>query len=262
MGLGRGKRNNERIKEGVIVTDEKGNPYTADTLLDTFDETIQKAVYYVTGRFEAGRYSMEDVVQDARFRIVQTISQYDPTKATSLKYYISQKASGHARRFIRDYSYDLYVVRSVKECATRIRRNYPKSEWAARERDAKRTADEVGFSTETVKETFTYLREGEGVLSLQRPFAADMEGKDVTLMDMIVAPQVDEEKEFLLGLVRTYFLEVPEKERILLVGYLEKIPQTRLAEHFGHSQMHISRLQRRALDKMRTVLNKRRQLYE
>jgi RNA polymerase sigma-B factor len=58
-----------------------------------------------------------------------------------------------------------------------------------------------------------------------------------------------------LNAVRPLIGRLPKRERtILILRYFGNQPQTQIAEHVGISQMHVSRLLSRSLNRLRTEL--------
>ena len=77
---------------------------------------------------------------------------------------------------------------------------------------------------------------------------------DLRLGDLVAAPAAGEEPEDLLALPGLVS-ELPEVEReVIVLRFFQDLDQDTIAARVGFSQMHISRLQRRALARMRTQL--------
>ena len=88
-------------------------------------------------------------------------------------------------------------------------------------------------------------------VSLDQP--AGDEG-DRRLGDLVAAPGAREEPEDLLALPGLV-AELPELEReVIVLRFFQDLDQYEIAARVGYSQMHVSRLQRRALARMRTQL--------
>jgi RNA polymerase sigma-B factor len=88
-------------------------------------------------------------------------------------------------------------------------------------------------------------------LSLDQP-AGDEGGR--SLGDLLAAPAAGEEPEDLLALPGLV-AGLPELEReVIMLRFFQDLDQYEIAARVGCSQMHISRLQRRALARMRAQL--------
>ena len=88
-------------------------------------------------------------------------------------------------------------------------------------------------------------------LSLDQPVGDDPDGR---LDDLVAQPQAGEEPEDLLALPGLV-ARLPELEReVIVLRFFQDLDQYEIAARVGFSQMHISRLQRRALARMRAQL--------
>jgi RNA polymerase sigma-B factor len=88
-------------------------------------------------------------------------------------------------------------------------------------------------------------------LSLDRPVGDDT---GVSVGDRLAAPAAREEAEDLLVLP-VLVAALPDREReIVVLRFFEDLDQDAIAARIGYSQMHVSRLLRRALARMRTQL--------
>jgi RNA polymerase sigma-B factor len=88
-------------------------------------------------------------------------------------------------------------------------------------------------------------------VSLDQPVGNELDG---SLGELAVAPAAREEPEDLLalpGLVSA--LPEPERE-VIVLRFFQDLDQDTIAARVGFSQMHVSRLQRRALARMRAQL--------
>lgn len=251
--------NNRPIGQDIIVVDLDGTAYTAETFYETFLPDVRKAVWTATKRTYSSYFTHEDVIQDAMMRCLQNAYRYDTVHEIPVKQYVYLSAIGHAKRYLRDHSHDLHVTRSVKECSTKLFKLYDMSE-LHHITDYRSIAEATGFSENIVRETLRYISEGRNPISMSIPVGED---GNITVEDLIPAPD-DEDDFYYLKNLATHYLEhdATERERILISGKFMNVSQTQLAEVFGFSQNHISRLQRKAIDRMRDVLQKRRKQYE
>jgi RNA polymerase sigma-B factor len=88
-------------------------------------------------------------------------------------------------------------------------------------------------------------------VSLDQPVGEDDEDG---LGDLLAAPEPGEEPEDLL-LLAGLIAELPGLERtVVVVRFVQDLDQSAIAARIGYSQMHVSRLLRRALARMRAQL--------
>jgi RNA polymerase sigma-B factor len=111
-------------------------------------------------------------------------------------------------------------------------------------------AEQLELGEEEVLEGLAAMSSRREV-SLDRPVGVDGEA---CLGDLMAAPGAREEPEDLLALPGL-LAALPELEReVIMRRFFQDLDQYEIAARVGCSQMHISRLQRRALARMRAQL--------
>ncbi len=106
-------------------------------------------------------------------------------------------------------------------------------------------------SEEEVLETMEMSKSYQA-LSVNRSLEADQEGGEVTLLDLVGNEDDGYEQADQKMLLAKAFQVLNEREKeILQCTYYENLSQKETGEKLGISQMHVSRLQRRALQKLR-----------
>ena len=111
-------------------------------------------------------------------------------------------------------------------------------------------ADHLQLTEEELLETWEAAQSQIG-LSLDRPVGDDA---DVSMGDLVAAPGPREEAEDLLALAGL-IADLPELERqTIVLRYFQDLHQDAIAARLGYSQMHVSRLLRRALARLRAQL--------
>jgi RNA polymerase sigma-B factor len=88
-------------------------------------------------------------------------------------------------------------------------------------------------------------------LSLDQPAGDD---GDACLGDLVAAPRASEEPEDLLALPGMVAALPALERQIIVLRFFHDLDQDTIAARVGFSQMHVSRLQRRALARMHAQL--------
>jgi RNA polymerase sigma-B factor len=195
--------------------------------------------------------TLEDLIQAARAGLIAAIDRYDPDRGDSFVPYAVACVVGELKRHLRDTSWRLHVPRPLKEQALRLCQ-------AADELHQRLGRSPTTLElAEELKLGEAEVLEGLGAASSRREVSLDQpagEDRDFSLGDLMAADGFREEPEDLLaldGLVAA----LPELEReVILLRFFEDLDQYEIAARVGCSQMHISRLQRRALARMRAQL--------
>jgi RNA polymerase sigma-B factor len=158
---------------------------------------------------------------------------------------------GDLKRHLRDTSWRLQVPRSLKEQALRLCRAVDElHQTLGRTPTTTELAEHLEVSEEEILEALAAATSRREV-SLDQSAGDDT---DVRLGDLVAAPGPREELEDLLtlpGLVAA----LPNLEReVIVMRFFHDLDQSVIAAKVGCSQMHVSRLQRRALTRLRAQL--------
>ena len=158
---------------------------------------------------------------------------------------------GELKRHLRDSSWRVHVPRPLKERALRVcRAGDELRQLLGRAPTTTELAEQLGMAEEEVLDGSAAMSSRMEV-SLDRPVGVDGDG---CLGDLMVAPGAREELEDLLALPGL-IAALPALEReVILLRFFQDLDQYEIAARVGCSQMHISRLQRRALARMRAQL--------
>lgn len=198
------------------------------------------------------RYYGRGVESDDLYRLgclgfLKAVRGYDPAFGTQFSTYAVPKISGEIRRFLRDDG-AVKVSRGVKERGILVRglRSRLCSE-LGREPALSELAEATGLTPEEVAAAETAT---EPVISLQTETG---EG-GLTLEGMISNGGIED------GLIERLALrgameKLPQREReVLLLRYYKGLTQTRAARVLGVSQVQVSRLERRAVERLRQIM--------
>jgi RNA polymerase sigma-B factor len=205
----------------------------------------------------AGRYrhsqgtTPEDVAQTARAGLIAAIDRYDPAKSPAFLPFAVACVVGHLKRHLRDTSWRLRVPRRLKEQALRL---FGAAEELHQTLGRTPTTAELAEHLNVTEEV---VLEASAAATSRQEISLDQAAGDDTairLGDLVAASGPREEPEDLLalpGLVAA----LPNLEReVILLRFFHDLDQHAIAAKLGCSQMHVSRLQRRALARMRAQL--------
>jgi RNA polymerase sigma-B factor len=158
---------------------------------------------------------------------------------------------GELKRHLRDASWRLRVPRGTKDLTMRLCRAVEElPQRIGHSPTIAELAEYLDASEEQVLEAIE-VAQTRSAPSLDQP--AGEEG-DAVLGDFVAEQPGGEELEDLLVLPQLLG-RLPERERkIVLLRYVEELTQDQIATRMHLSQMHVSRLLRRALERMRGQL--------
>jgi RNA polymerase sigma-B factor len=195
--------------------------------------------------------TLEDLRQTARAGLIAAIDRYDPEHGTLFVAYAVACVVGELKRHLRDTSWRVHVPRTLKERTMYLCRTADQlQQTLGRSPTIAELAQHLQMAEEEVLEAMA-VAQSRQELSLDRPVGDDTE---VSVGDRLAAPPAREAAEDLL-LLPVLVAALPDREReIVVLRFFEDLDQDAIAARIGCSQMHVSRLLRRALARMRAEL--------
>ncbi|WP_044641153.1 RNA polymerase sigma factor SigB [Risungbinella massiliensis] len=228
-----------------------GDSNAQDLLVAHYRSLVETLAF----KFSRGSEALEDLIQVGMIGLLAAIRRYDADFGRSFESFAVPTIVGEIKRHIRDKTWSVHVPRRIKELGPRIKAaveeltiKYQRSPKVAE------IAEYLEVSQEEVLETMEMGRSYHAV-SVDSPVEANNDGSQVTLLDLVGNQdsgfdQVD--KKLLLEKV---FPVLNEREQeILKLTFFENLSQKQVGEKLEISQMHVSRLQRRALKKLRQAI--------
>jgi RNA polymerase sigma-B factor len=199
--------------------------------------------------------SLEDVYQVASVAVVKGVDRYDPERGAALSSYLVPTILGEIKRHFRDFNWAMHMPRDMHD-RMMAARTAGDALWQelGRAPTPSELAAEMGVTTEEALE----LHEAASALavrSLDAPregHSGDDEGDDLSAAVGTIDERFEtvEDRSALAAGLRA----LPDRERLILkMRFEDDMLQHEIAEKIGISQMHVSRLLRRALDRLRTI---------
>ena len=203
-------------------------------------------------RFRSSRgTSPEDLTQTARAALVAAVDRYDPARERGFVPFAVACVLGELKRYLRDTSWRLHVPRPLKERSLRLCKAVDElPQRLGRTPTVAELAAHLDLTQEQALEALAVAGTRVGC-SLDAPVD---EAEDGSLADLVAAPPRREEPEDLL-LLPGLLARLPQAERqVVVLRFFGELHQHEIAVRVGCSQMHVSRLLRQAIARMRAQL--------
>ena len=204
-------------------------------------------IWSVVRRYYGRGVEPDDLYQLGCMGFLKAVRGYDPEYGTQFSTYAVPKIAGEIRRFLRDDG-PVKVSRGLKERGIALRgvRTRLAAE-LGREPSLSELAAETGLSPEDIAAAETAV---EPVISMQ----SEAGDSGLTLEGLLSAGNEEERVLEHLAL-RTAMELLPERERqVLILRYYRGMTQMNAARVLKVSQVQVSRLERRALEELRTSM--------
>jgi len=204
-------------------------------------------------RYERRSEPSEDLLQVASLGLVKAIDRFEPDRGLNFSSYAVPTMLGELKRHFRDSGWALHVPRDMQERALKVNAVVEHlSGELGRSPSPRQVADELNLPVEEVLEAIE-ANAAYDAASLDAPLrSSDDEGN--TLAEIV--GEADERFELIEGRasIGRALRTLPERERsILYLRFVKDLTQIEIAHRIGVSQMHVSRLIRRALEQVRVV---------
>ena len=204
----------------------------------------------------ARRYSyrgeqLEDLVQVGCIGLIKAIDRFDVDRGVELTTYATPNIIGEIKRHFRDKGWSVRVPRGLQELNVRLSRLVEDlTVQLERSPTIPELAKAAGVEEEEVLEA---LETGQAYATLS--LSASGSGDDNSDLDPLESLgeleheyEVSEDRAVLAPGLRV----LDERERrILHLRFFDGLTQSQIAQQVGISQMHVSRLIRRSLEKIR-----------
>ena len=187
--------------------------------------------------------------------MLRLFKQYDIALGIPFEGYAMKHLVGHMKNYLRDKSWYIQVPRKIKEKSALVQRIIDElTIRLERSPHLEEIADEVGL---TVEETIEVLvgRDYYNYTSLDTQLSPEGES-NATIADMIATPADDYQLlEKRIDLSEALGCLKKEEQKVISLIYAEGQSQRQIAEQLGVSQMSVSRIQKRAIDKLKHALS-------
>jgi RNA polymerase sigma-B factor len=204
----------------------------------------------------ARRYSyrgeqLEDLVQVGCIGLIKAIDRFDVDRGVELTTYATPNIIGEIKRHFRDKGWSIRVPRGLQELNVKLSKLI---EELTVQLERSPTIPELAKAASVEEEeVLEALETGQAysTLSLSAPSSGD-DNEDLDPLESLgeLEPEyeVSEDRAVLAPGLRV----LDERERkILHLRFYDGLTQSQIAQQVGISQMHVSRLIRRSLEKMR-----------
>ena len=204
-------------------------------------------IWSVARRYFGRGVEAEDLYQLGCVGFLKAIDGFDLAYGTCFSTYAVPKIAGEIRRFLRDDGI-VKVSRSVKEQAAKI---YSARQLLEQRQGREPSLSELSEATGLDVEEIAFAQAATGPAeSIQRS-----SGEDGFSLELVLGDYEAEERMLEQVSLRALVEQLPERERkVIALRYYHGLTQQSCAKVLGVSQVQISRLERRAMEALRSRL--------
>lgn len=210
-------------------------------------------------RYRGASESFDDLLQVANLGLLNAVDRFDPERGIPFTAFASPTILGELKRHFRDRVWTVRVPRGLHDRMAEVDKAITElTKQLQRSPSVGEIAERLSLEQTDVLEVLE-ANSNRRPLSLDRP--AGGEDSDEAPPSEWVGEE-DERFELVEGRIALDsalpFLE--ERERVVLrLRFVEDMTQSQIADRIGHSQMHVSRILRRALARIREQIEEQRE---
>lgn len=204
-------------------------------------------IWSVVRRFLGRGTEADDVYQLACLGFLKAVEGFDLDYGTQFSTYAVPKISGEIRRFLRDDG-AVKVSRSLKEQAGAIKsaRNRLTAS-LGREPTVSEIAEQTGFTLEEIAMAESATASVESIHQVT--------GEDGFTLESVLTDTQSEEVLLEQLALHQAIEKLPEREAMVIkLRYFHGLTQQRVSKVLGVSQVQVSRIEKRVLEKLRVLM--------
>jgi RNA polymerase sigma-B factor len=210
---------------------------------------LMPLVRALASRYAGRGEPLEDLVQVGSIGLIKAVDRFDVDRGVDFASYAVPTIVGEIRRHFRDKAWAMHVPRRLKELSLRLSRVLDQlTTELGRSPTIAELAEAVGVEEEEAIDALDSMN-AYSTRSLQAPFD---DGSDDNLSEKLGTEETGYAEIEDGALVEAGLDALDERERrIVELRFFHEMTQSQIASEIGISQMHVSRLLRRALLTMR-----------
>jgi RNA polymerase sigma-B factor len=228
---------------------EDGDAQARDQLIEQYMSLVRSLARRYAYRGE----QLEDLVQIGAIGLIKAIDRFDLERGVELTTYATPNIVGEIKRHFRDKGWSVRVPRGLQELNVRLSKLMEQlTVELSRSPTIPELAKAAGVEEEQVLEA---LESGRAYSSLSLSVGGGGDEDDLDPLESIGGLDHQFEVSEDRAVLAPGFRALDERERkILQLRFFDGLTQSQIAQQVGISQMHVSRLIRRSLEKIRETI--------
>jgi len=228
---------------------EQGDKAAREKLIERYMSLVRSLARRYASRGE----QLDDLVQIGAIGLIKAIDRFDIDRGVELTTYATPNIIGEIKRHFRDHGWAVRVPRGLQELSIQLMRVVEQLTGdLGRSPTIPELAEATGSSEEEVLEA---LETSRAYSPLSLSVGSSGEDDELDPLESIGSEEHEYEVSEDRAVLEPGMRVLDERERMILnLRFYEGLTQSQIAQQVGISQMHVSRLIRRALEKARAEI--------
>jgi RNA polymerase sigma-B factor len=224
-------------------------------LLEELVERFMPLAKSLAGRYSGGVESYDDLQQVASVGLVNAITRFDPERGFTFATFAVPTILGELRRHFRDRGWSIRVPRDLQERNLEVEKTLNELPTRlGRSPSVAEVAEHMGLEVEEVLEAME-AGTAHHTRSIEAVQGDGEEDDGRALADVLGAEDAGYEAVEYGAAIEPIVARLSERDRrILHMRFVEDRTQSEIAAEIGVSQMHVSRILRSTLNRLRAQI--------
>ena len=245
-------RGDKRDRELLRRYHERGDLAAREQLIEAHMSLVRSLARRYSYRGE----QLEDLVQIGAIGLIKAIDRFDVNRGVELTTYATPNIIGEIKRHFRDRGWAVRVPRGLQELNVQLSRLLERlTVQLGRSPTISELAEAASVDEEDVLEALESGRAYSSLSLSSGPGGGGGGDEEVDLLETVGVEEHAYEVSEDRAILAPGFRVLDERERqILRLRFFDGLTQSQIAQQIGISQMHVSRLIRRSLEKIRSEI--------
>jgi len=233
---------------------ETDDPRERDRIRERLVAGYESLVHFLARRFQNRGEPLEDIVQVGFLGLIKAIDRFDPDLGNEFTTFATPTILGEIRRYFRDKGWAIRFPRRLQELHQQVlRTNEALKNELGRQPTVPEVAERLGVQPDDVLEAME-MSSALTPLSIDATVGSGEDGGR-QLGESVGGEDPNLDRVEMRQVLERAMQHLNERERrIMIMRFFEEMSQSEVAKRLGISQMHVSRLQRAALEQLREYL--------
>jgi len=234
---------------------ETTDPRERDRIREQLVAGYESLVHFLARRFQNRGEPLEDIVQVGFLGLIKAIDRFDPDLGNEFTTFATPTILGEIRRYFRDKGWAIRFPRRLQELYQQVvRTNEAMKNELGRQPSVTEVAERLGVQPDDVLEAME-MSTALTPVSIDATIGGAEEDGGRQLGESVGGDDPNLDRVEMREVLERAMRHLNERERrIMIMRFFEEMSQSEVAKRLGISQMHVSRLQRAALEQLREYI--------
>jgi RNA polymerase sigma-B factor len=223
-----------------------------DRIREQLVRGYESLVHFLARRFQNRGEPLEDIVQVGFLGLIKAIDRFDPDLGNEFTTFATPTILGEIRRYFRDKGWAIRFPRRLQELYQQVvRTNEELKKELSRQPSVAEVAERLGVQPDDVLEAME-MSTALTPISIDATIGGTGPDSGRQLGEAVGTEDPNLDRVEMREVLERAMQHLNERERrIMMMRFFEEMSQSEVAKRLGISQMHVSRLQRAALEQLR-----------